>query len=178
MTMTLRALTVTDADRVAQLNNAAIPAVPFTDPEGIVELLGLSDHAFGVEADNAELVGFVIAMDPGGSYASENYRYFESRGVDHLYVDRIVVDTSHRGAGVGRRLYDHVFALAAQSARRDVTCEVNVEPPNPESLAFHARLGFVEVARQATKADTVHVALLAADVLRYAQTSGRGVTGA
>ena len=28
-------------------------------------------------------------------------------------------------------------------------CEVNLAPPNPESLKFHARIGFREVGRQA-----------------------------
>ena len=30
-------------------------------------------------------------------------------------------------------------------ATRIVTCEVNAEPPNPASDAFHAALGFAEV---------------------------------
>ena len=43
----------------------------------------------------------------------------------------------------------------------EVTCEVNLEPPNPASLAFHARLGFRQVGEQVTKGGSVRVALLA-----------------
>ncbi|TIN02749.1 MAG: GNAT family N-acetyltransferase, partial [Mesorhizobium sp.] len=38
-------------------------------------------------------------------------------------------------------LFDHV----SRAGQTIVTCEVNAEPPNPASDAFHAALGFVEV---------------------------------
>jgi hypothetical protein len=38
------------------------------------------------------------------------------------------------------------FAREAQLPR--VTCEIDVEPPNPVSARFHARFGFREVGRQ------------------------------
>jgi predicted GNAT superfamily acetyltransferase len=50
------------------------------------------------------------------------------------------------------------------SGLREVTCEVNLEPPNPRSLAFHDRLGFVQVGELVTKNDTITVALLASPV--------------
>lgn len=170
MTLLIRDLVPADVDRLVELNNAALPAVPHTSAEEFAGLLTSSDHAFGVvdadgSADDAVLHGFVIGMNPGGDYASENYRFFEDRGTDHLYVDRIVVDEHMRGQSIGRLLYDRVFQLARFEGRSEVTCEVNVEPPNPRSLAFHSRLGFAEVGRQGTKGDTVQVALLAASVL-------------
>jgi hypothetical protein len=42
-----------------------------------------------------------------------------------------------------------------------VTCEVNLEPPNPVSLGFHRALGFVDVAQQDTYGGTVRVQLMA-----------------
>ena len=69
-----------------------------------------------------------------------------------------------RGAGLGRVLYEHAFDLARDAGFAEVTCEVNVAPPNPESMAFHFRMGFVEVGRQKTKGGEVEVALLAASV--------------
>lgn len=164
MTFQLRDLNSLDIDRIVVLNNAATPAVPHVERDDIVALLETSDHAIGVVdvLDDAIILAFVVALDPGSDYSSENYRFFEARGTDHLYVDRIVVDESLRGQGIGRLLYDRVFRIARADGRAEVTCEVNVEPPNPLSLAFHARLGFVEVGRQGTKGDSVRVALLAA----------------
>ena len=117
-----------------------------------------------VGSSDAPLLGFVLAMLPLRDYASENYRYFVNRGDSFLYVDRIVVDAEIRGVGLGRLLYGHAFGLARAAGLSEVTCEVNTMPPNPESMAFHARLGFAEVGRQATKNGTVEVALLAASV--------------
>jgi predicted GNAT superfamily acetyltransferase len=110
------------------------------------------------------VLGFVLALPPGVDYASENYRWFSERGAAFLYVDRIVVAEGQRSAGLGAVLYAAVFAAARADGAAEVDCEVNVEPPNPGSLAFHARLGFGEVGRQATKGGSVVVALLAADV--------------
>lgn len=126
-------------------------------------LLGTADFTLAAR-DGETLVGFVIGMRPGSEYASENYRYFDARSSDFLYVDRIVVDAARRGSGTGRALYEAVFELARAHGLREVTCEVNLDPPNPESLAFHARLGFERVGEQPTKNGSVTVALLAAVV--------------
>ena len=47
MTLTIRDLEESDAERLAQLNNAATPAVPLTGADGVIELLDISDYAFG-----------------------------------------------------------------------------------------------------------------------------------
>lgn len=165
MPLAIRNLLDDDLARVAEFNNAAVPAVPFTTADGLAALIALSDHAFGVvDEETQQLHGFLIGFDPGSEYASENYRFFEQRGADSLYVDRIVIDEHRRGQRLGRFLYDHAFRLARAAGRSEVTCEVNVEPPNPRSLAFHTRIGFAEVGRQGTKGGSVQVALLAAAV--------------
>lgn len=164
MTVVLRSIRSADIPQISMLNAAAVPAVsPATESE-LGVLLGFSHLAVVAVDDAAEpfVLGFLICMKPGSEYASENYRYFESRGIDHLYVDRIVVADGARGLGIGRKLYEAVFELAQAEGRMEVTCEVNLDPPNPESLAFHARLGFERVGEQTTKNATVTVALLAA----------------
>jgi Predicted acetyltransferase, GNAT superfamily len=45
-----------------------------------------------------------------------------------------------------------------------VTCEVNLEPPNPGSLAFHHREGFRDLDTQATKGGAVVVQLMAKEI--------------
>jgi predicted GNAT superfamily acetyltransferase len=162
MTTSLRPIATSDIPRIVELNNAAAPAVPITPAEQMTELLGQADLTYAVVDAADELLGFLIGFRPGSAYASENYRYFDERGTDFLYIDRIVIDEKRRGLGVGRTLYTEVFDLARAEGRAEVTCEVNTDPPNPESLAFHARLGFERIGEQSTKAGTVTVALLAA----------------
>jgi predicted GNAT superfamily acetyltransferase len=166
VTFSTRALTDRDIPQLVDLNNAAVPAVPLSTDAELDALRLLADVAVAAVADGDEdtVLGFVLAMHPGANYDSENYRWFEARGSDSLYVDRIVISEEARGSGLGRLLYGRVFAAAAEEGRVEVTCEVNVEPPNPGSHAFHGILGFAEVGRQATKGGAVMVALLAAPV--------------
>ena len=167
----LRPLSASDSAELAPLNDAASPAVPVTSTSDLARLITIAELALGIEREG-ELVGFVIAIAPGADYDSENYRYFESRAVDHLYVDRIVIAESERGAGLGVVLYDAVFDAARRSGRLEVTCEVNLDPPNPGSQAFHSRLGFVEVGTQHTKGGSVTVSLLAAPIATDTREDG------
>ncbi len=156
-------LTTTDIPRLVELNDAASPAVPVTSEAEMAALLETSGFTLAAREGDA-LLGFIIGMRPGSDYASENYRFFDARSADFLYVDRIVIDAARRGEGIGRALYDAVFELARGAGLREVTCEVNLDPPNPGSLSFHARLGFQRIGEQETKNGSVTVALLAAPV--------------
>ena len=159
----VRLLTEADLPRLIELNTASVPAVNLIDEDEMRALVASAGLAAGVvDPAHPELVlGFVLALPPGLDYQSENYRWFSARGDRFLYVDRIVVADGHRSSGFGALLYDAVFLAAAEAGSTEVDCEVNVEPPNPGSLAFHGRLGFEEVGRQATKGGEVVVALLA-----------------
>lgn len=44
------------------------------------------------------------------------------------------------------RLYAHAASHARAHAIPALLCDINLTPPNPASLRFHARLGFREVA--------------------------------
>jgi predicted GNAT superfamily acetyltransferase len=161
-------------DSVLELNQHWVPHVGPVTREQLISLVEQADLALVVEHSRADgsrgLDGFVVVMAPGADYSSPNYRYFEDRLAagtapgPFRYVDRIAVSPAAQGAGVGRLLYEAVFELAADVGAAEVTCEVNLEPPNPDSQAFHARMGFVEVGRQWNYGDTVQVQLLARPV--------------
>lgn len=152
--------------RLLRMNNAAVPAVNELTGDQLRELIETATAAIAVVATDspAEALGFILAFAPGAAYESENYRWFEARGTDFLYVDRIIVAEGARNRGLGPLLYDAVYTAARAAHAQEITCEVNVEPPNPGSLAFHERLGFERVGTLSTKADTVVVALLAANL--------------
>jgi predicted GNAT superfamily acetyltransferase len=158
----LRADDAPTIDAVHALNEHWVPHVGSVSRERLVHLVEQADLALVVErsADgDTALDGFLIVMAPGADYDSPNYRWFQARLASggapgpFRYVDRIAVSTDAQGTGGGRLLYD-----------AELTCEVNLEPPNPDSQAFHARMGFVEVGRQWTYDGTVLVQLLARPV--------------
>ena len=92
---------------------------------------------------------FLLAFDQDADYDSPNFLWFRSRYKRFVYVDRIVVAARSRGRGLARLLYRDLFAEAVRAGHVRVVCEVNSQPPNPASDAFHAALGFVEVGTAA-----------------------------
>ncbi len=159
----IRPLAGSDVEAVTALNNHAYPAVPTVT---VVEMAGLVE-AFDwcmVAEVEGDVVGFVMAVEPGKNYDSENYRFFESRGLPHFYIDRVVLGEAARGKGLGRRLYGELFEEAKRRGYQRITCEVNLKPENPVSLAFHNTMGFVGVGVQDTKGGDVTVQLLEAVV--------------
>jgi len=164
--LSLRPVRDTDTAQLLALNTAAVPAVNDLDTDQLAALLRAGHSATAVVADTEPdtVLGFVILFAAGADYASENYRWFSARTDDFLYLDRIVVAPEHRGLGLGALLYSAVFDTARAIGADVVFCEVNLKPANPESLAFHARLGFTEIGQQSTKSDTVVVSLLSAAV--------------
>ncbi len=89
-----------------------------------------------------EAEALLIAFDQDAAYDSPNFLWFRRRFARFVYVDRIVVAAEARGRGHARRLYADLFALARGAGHDQIVCEVNAQPPNPGSDAFHAALGF------------------------------------
>ena len=52
-----------------------------------------------------------------------------------------------RGQGIGRALYDALFSRATAKGHGRVVCEINLDPPNPGSDAFHVAMGFEAIGQ-------------------------------
>ena len=90
---------------------------------------------------------FLIACDQTADYDSPNFLWFKDYCGRFVYVDRVVVGAAARGQGIARAFYEHLTALALDAGHDRIVCEVNTDPPNPVSDAFHNALGFTEVGR-------------------------------
>ncbi len=137
MTADIHPLTVADYPWVLALNQAHETE---TSPLDAAQLARMHRAAFCASA--VESNAFLLTFDAHADYASVNYQWFCTRQTDFVYVDRIIVSPAARGRGLARLLYADLFAAAAAASMRSVVCEVNSDPPNPASDAFHASLGF------------------------------------
>ena len=90
---------------------------------------------------------FLIAFDHETPPQGPNHAWFLARQPRFLYVDRVCVHPRARRRGLARSLYQSAFEAAASRGLPLLCCEVNSDPPNPASDAFHAALGFVETGR-------------------------------
>jgi uncharacterized protein len=141
----LRPITEADVPAVLALNHGFVDLLSPLDAERLLWLVGLADHADVVEVDD-RVVGFVLTMAPGAAYDSQNYRWHAERYDDAFYyLDRIVIADEMRRRGLAGFVYDAMEDAARPFGR--MTLEVNVDPPNLGSLAFHERRGYVEVGR-------------------------------
>lgn len=131
----------TIGERVLALNNDHAKELSWLDGDRLAELVGRAFVARRIGIVDA----FLLAFDQDADYDSPNFLWFRSRYRRFVYVDRVVVAHAARGRGHARRLYDDLFAEARRAGHDRIVCEVNREPPNPASDAFHAALGFTEV---------------------------------
>ncbi len=141
MPVTVRDARVEDEDFILALNAACKPAVSEMGRKDYRDIAGWAHRVLIADLDGASC-GFLILIRPGSAYPSDNYAWFETTFDHHLYIDRIAISDTARGRGAGRALYDEAVRIAASNGDQRLTCEVNVEPPNPESMAFHEKVGF------------------------------------
>ena len=123
------------------LNNQHARELSWLEPARLQHLV---EQAF-VARRIGTVDAFLLAFDQDAQYDSPNFLWFRARYPRFVYVDRIVVASPARGRGYARRLYDDLFKQTLSAGHDRVVCEVNMQPPNPASDAFHAALGFVEV---------------------------------
>jgi uncharacterized protein len=138
---------VSDSPNLAALLALNDGHVSATSALTAAQLTALLSQAFHVGLRARGRDAFLIALDQDAISASPNFQWFKSRYKRFVYIDRVIVAPRKRGQGLGRELYEELFAIAAHARHNLVGCEVNVEPPNPVSDAFHEALGFSEVGR-------------------------------
>jgi predicted GNAT superfamily acetyltransferase len=140
----LRPITRADHADVLALNQANVELLAPLDQDRLEELLELADRADVIELDDA-FAGFVITFRHGTAYDSVNYRWFSETYDAFYYLDRVVLHERTRRRGLATRVYDELEAAADAPV---FALEVNLEPPNEASLAFHRNRGFAQVHEQ------------------------------
>jgi predicted GNAT superfamily acetyltransferase len=128
--------------KILALNNAhAIE----TGPLDLPALEHMIANAFYSRADDPHRL--LISFDQDAPYDGVNFLWFKERFDQFVYVDRIIVAQHARGKGLARDYYSLLFDYAKSGGHVRVTCEINLDPPNPVSMAFHEQMGFAEIGR-------------------------------
>ena len=157
----LRPIHDDDVPIVLALNERDVELLSPLDETRLDQLRRWADRADVIDVGGA-VAGFVLTFGAGTDYDSANYLWFTQRfGAGFAYLDRIVIAEQFRRRGLGRFVYDELEALALPSGR--MALEVNVEPPNEGSLAFHGGRGYAELGR---RGDPGHVVALMVKELR------------
>ena len=128
----------TDLPALLALNNDHAAELSLLELAGLERLIANA----AVALQSADATAFVVAFDEVAHYDSPNFLWFQARFDRFLYVDRVVVAKAARGRGLARALYESVFAEADSRKSRRIVCEINLNPPNPDSVRFHEALNF------------------------------------
>ena len=134
--------------QILALNEGSVHFLSPLSPQRLEQLhRQAAYHKLVLEEDR--VAAFLLAFEPGSSYDSINYQWFEARLTRFLYIDRVVVSPDFRGQGLASRLYQDLFDHARERGMSQVVCEFDIDPPNPASEAFHRRFGFSQLGTQA-----------------------------
>jgi predicted GNAT superfamily acetyltransferase len=123
-------------------NDHSIELSPLTLPE-LDQIIRASFFSATINNSDALLISF----DQTSAYQHVNFLWFRERYDRFVYVDRVVVSRAARGKGYARALYLDLFERGKSAGHTRIVCEVNLDPPNPASDAFHASLGFSTVGQ-------------------------------
>jgi predicted GNAT superfamily acetyltransferase len=159
MSLEIKVAGPADFPELLALNEACVPHVnSIGEPE--IAMFSKQAHRFSKVVEDGALAGFVIALTRGVAYESENYQWFCREIDEFLYIDRIMVHSDFRRRGVASLLYQYLEQVALDDKLQRLCCEVNLVPPNPDSLQLHFGLGFVQQATQKTGGGAKEVSLL------------------
>ena len=111
MSILIRDVREHELDSVLALNNAAGPGILPMDAARLRFFWENADY-FRVAEEDGLLAGFLVAFAHDAPHDSPNFQWFRERYPQFLYVDRIVIAGTRRGAGVGRVFYGDVQSFA------------------------------------------------------------------
>ena len=149
--ITIRAMTTEDSPQVLRINASSQPHVAPLNEKELGRLMALpNEHLVAIENSESAL-GYALAFHREAPYDGEEFLVMRSALAEpFVYIDQVAVAAGHKGRGIGRALYEELERGAGRRRIRFLCCEVNTKPSNPDSSAFHKRMGFEFAAALAT----------------------------
>ncbi|HEX3141948.1 MAG TPA: GNAT family N-acetyltransferase [Rhizobacter sp.] len=165
MSIIIRDVREHELDLVLALNNAAGPGILPMDA-GKLRFFWENADYFRVAEKDGHLAGFLVALSHDAPHDSPNFLWFRERYPEFLYVDRIVIASTRRGAGVGRVFYGDVQSFAEVRVPR-LCAEVFLEGSNHPALLFHGSFGFREVGQHVMPGHGLRAAMLVKELCSF-----------
>jgi predicted GNAT superfamily acetyltransferase len=165
MSIIIRDVREHELDLVLALNNAAGPGILPMDA-GKLRFFWENADYFRVAEKDGLLAGFLVALSQDAPHDSPNFLWFRERYPEFLYIDRIVIASTRRGAGVGRVFYGDVQSFAELRVPR-LAAEVFLEGSNHPALLFHGSFGFREVGQHVMPGHGLRAAMLVKELCSY-----------
>ncbi|QQS55098.1 MAG: GNAT family N-acetyltransferase [Candidatus Competibacteraceae bacterium] len=158
----LRTVVESDFEMILKLNEMEVQQTSPMDLDRLRSLVRISAYCKVVTVQK-QVAAFLIALREGAPYENDNYGWFARRFPNFLYVDRVLVDSQFAGRSIGSKMYSNLFAFARAERIGTITCEYNIDPPNPASRRFHDKFGFKEFGTQWVASGTKQVSLQTAE---------------
>lgn len=146
-----RRLEYSDSDAVLRINRGGRPGVSPLDAPEFERLIGLPGMHLKIIDPEGLLHAYALAFHGSAPYDGQEFLVFvDELAEPFVYIDQVAVHADLRRTGVASSLYQSIEAEARQSGMSALCCEVNMRPANPDSLAFHAALGFAPLKEMET----------------------------
>jgi predicted GNAT superfamily acetyltransferase len=139
--VTARPIEADDLSVVLLLNNEHATELSLLDAPRLATMVDIAALALAL-GPVGRPDAFLIAFAEDVPVQGPNHAWFLARGKRFVYVDRVCVGAWARRRGLARALYEAVSTHASRRGAQVLCCEVNSDPPNPGSDAFHESLGF------------------------------------
>ena len=123
------------------------------DAEEFHRLCGFPNLHLICEGADGLPIGYLLVFTSAVDYDGEEFRAFVGAlgaASPFAYVDQVVVEPLCRRTRVASALYRALELRAEAMGIATLCCEVNLEPPNPTSITFHAQRGFAPLSTLAT----------------------------
>ncbi len=165
MSIIIRDVREHELDLVLALNNAAGPGILPMDAAKLNFFWENADY-FRVAEKDGLLAGFLVALSQDAPHDSPNFLWFRERYPEFMYIDRIVIASTRRGAGVGRVFYGDVQSFAEVRVAR-LAAEVFLESSSHPALLFHGSFGFREVGQHLMAGPGLRAVMLLKELCSY-----------
>lgn len=145
MAFEIRRAALDDHEAILAINAQGVPGVSELGAAKLARLAAAADPLL-VAVRDGSIAAYLIAFRPDAAYAGTCFQWFREHHPRSLYIDQVAVGSDWRRSGVASELYAALEVAARERGLDALTCEVNIDPPNPQSMAFHGVRGFQEVA--------------------------------